>query len=78
MAMVKVISERCKSCGYCIKFCPKHVLEMGKEVNSKGYEFVHPIHVEACIDVRFVDGFVLMVRLKFINEEMEEYGKSIH
>lgn len=49
MAMVKVISERCKSCVYCIKFCPKHVLEMGKEVNSKGYEFVHPIHVEACI-----------------------------
>lgn len=47
MAMVKVISERCKSCGYCIKFCPKHVLEMGKEVNSKGYEFVHPIHVES-------------------------------
>ena len=49
MAMVKVISERCKSCGYCIKFCPKHVLEMGKEVNSKGDEFVHPIHVEAGI-----------------------------
>lgn len=49
MAMVKVIAERCKSCGYCIKFCPKQVLEVGKQVNSKGYEYVEPVNQEACI-----------------------------
>jgi 2-oxoglutarate ferredoxin oxidoreductase subunit delta len=49
MAEVKIISERCKSCGYCIKFCPKNVLEIGKKVNSKGYEYVDPTKMEDCI-----------------------------
>jgi 2-oxoglutarate ferredoxin oxidoreductase subunit delta len=39
---VEIVKERCKSCGYCIKFCPKGVLAVGKEVNSKGYEVVYP------------------------------------
>ena len=49
MAMIKVIAERCKSCGYCVKFCPKKVLEVGKNVNSKGYEYIEPVNQEACI-----------------------------
>ena len=38
MAKVEIVAERCKSCGYCVKFCPKQVLEIGTSVNSKGYE----------------------------------------
>lgn len=49
MAKIQVVSERCKSCGYCIKFCPKHVLEIGSKVNSKGYEYVEPVNQDACI-----------------------------
>ena len=49
MAMIKVIAERCKSCGYCVKFCPKQVLAVGKNVNSKGYEYIEPVNQEACI-----------------------------
>ena len=49
MAEVKIISERCKSCGYCVKFCPKNVLEIGKEVNSKGYEYIVPAKMEDCV-----------------------------
>ena len=49
MAKIVVKSERCKSCGYCIKFCPKNVLEIGHEVNSKGYEYVGPTNMDACI-----------------------------
>jgi 2-oxoglutarate ferredoxin oxidoreductase subunit delta len=49
MGKVEIISERCKSCGYCVKFCPKGVLAIGKQVNSKGYEYVEPVNLNACI-----------------------------
>lgn len=46
---IKVIQERCKSCGYCIKFCPKGVLALGSDVNSKGYEYVVPVKEADCV-----------------------------
>lgn len=49
MEKIKVISERCKSCGYCVKFCPKQVLGIGEKVNSKGYEYVEAVKIENCI-----------------------------
>ena len=49
MGKVEIISERCKSCGYCVEFCPKGVLAVGKQVNSKGYEYVEPVNLNACI-----------------------------
>lgn len=49
MSEVRVIPQRCKACNYCIKFCPKNVLEIGKEVNSQGYEYVVPARMEDCI-----------------------------
>ena len=35
--MITINSLMCKGCGYCIKFCPKHILEMGKERSEKGH-----------------------------------------
>ena len=35
--------ERCKGCGFCIEFCPTHVLAFDEEFNLKGY---HPPVVE--------------------------------
>ncbi|WP_315167548.1 ferredoxin family protein [Metaclostridioides mangenotii] len=49
MEKIKVVSERCKSCGYCVKFCPKQVLAIGEKVNLKGYEYVEPVNLEDCI-----------------------------
>lgn len=48
MASVTIIQERCKSCGYCVKFCPRQVLAISTNVNSKGYEYVEPVHPENC------------------------------
>ena len=39
--------DRCKECGYCIKFCPKNVLAKGDKVNKKGY--YPPVIGEGCI-----------------------------
>ena len=49
MAEVKIRAESCKSCGYCVKFCPKGVLKVGDEVNSKGYQYVVAGKPEDCI-----------------------------
>lgn len=49
MEKIRVISERCKSCGYCVKFCPKQVLAIGEEVNLKGYEYIQPVNIDDCI-----------------------------
>jgi len=37
--IVHIIEERCKGCGFCVEFCPQHVLVMAQRTNAKGY---HP------------------------------------
>ena len=49
MPQVTIRAESCKSCGYCVKFCPKGILAVGTEVNSKGYPYVTAAHPENCI-----------------------------
>lgn len=46
--MVTINELYCKGCGYCIKFCPKHILEMGKERSHKGHFYPVNINEEAC------------------------------
>jgi 2-oxoglutarate ferredoxin oxidoreductase subunit delta len=46
---IRLIRERCKGCGYCVEFCPKNVLEMSDEINTKGFLLPKVAHPEACI-----------------------------
>src|SRR5271157_316623 len=39
---VAISVERCKGCGFCVEFCPTHVLALSSAFNSKGY---HPPNV---------------------------------
>ena len=41
---VAITVERCKGCGFCVEFCPTHVLALSSAFNSTGY---HPPHVVA-------------------------------
>ena len=41
--------ERCKGCGLCVAVCPKGVLEMGGEMNPKGYFPVYQARPEDCV-----------------------------
>ena len=45
---VSIIVERCKACGFCVEFCPTHVLALSSAFNSKGYHPPHVVHPEKC------------------------------
>ena len=45
---VSVVVERCKACGFCVEFCPSHVLALSSAFNSKGYHPPHVVHPEKC------------------------------
>lgn len=49
MARVEIFTEACKSCSYCVISCPKKTLEIGKDVNSKGYLYAQQVRPEDCI-----------------------------
>jgi len=42
-------ADRCKGCGLCIAVCPKKVLEISGEVNSKGYFPAYQARPEDCV-----------------------------
>ena len=53
MAMLTIARETCKGCGLGADVCPKKILALSKEINSKGY---HPIAVtdqSQCIGCAF-------------------------
>lgn len=37
MNLVKIDTDKCKECLYCINFCPAKVMELGEKLNSHGY-----------------------------------------
>jgi 2-oxoglutarate ferredoxin oxidoreductase subunit delta len=52
---VHIIKDRCKGCGFCVEFCPKGVLEISEEFNTKGY---HPPYVknsDDCVNCRLCE-----------------------
>ena len=73
MAKVKgaiiVNNERCKGCDLCIVACPTDVLELDKQVNSKGYHFAYmknPDDCTGCANCGYVcpDGCITVYRIK--------------
>lgn len=41
--------DLCKGCSLCVSVCPKNVLEIGKQVNTKGYFPAFQARPEDCI-----------------------------
>ena len=48
MNKASVVANLCKSCGFCVKFCPKKVIAFGDKRNSKGHYYT-VIDLEGCI-----------------------------
>jgi 2-oxoglutarate ferredoxin oxidoreductase subunit delta len=50
MTYIHVIDkDRCKGCGLCVTICPKNVLEISDQVNTKGYFPALRARPEDCI-----------------------------
>ena len=41
--------DRCKGCGICVDACPKNVLEISDELNTKGYFTAFQARPDDCI-----------------------------
>ena len=46
--VVTIEPNRCKGCGFCVEFCPTHVLEMSQEFNLLGYHYPLATNLDAC------------------------------
>jgi 2-oxoglutarate ferredoxin oxidoreductase subunit delta len=46
---VNLIKDRCKSCEFCIEFCPQGILELSDEFNAMGYHPPKIADVDGCI-----------------------------
>ena len=52
---VNVIKDRCKSCEFCIEFCPRGILELSDEFNTKGYHPPRVAEKDGCIACRLCE-----------------------
>lgn len=48
MPKIEINKEFCKSCGLCIKECPKKIISIGKSINSKGYAVAQQTDASKC------------------------------
>ncbi len=45
---LKINKDRCKGCEYCVLFCPKNVLKMSDDLNTRGVHYIVISNPENC------------------------------
>ena len=66
---IEIDVERCKGCGVCTVNCNRNLIELGKNVNSKGYYYVsvtQPDECTGCANCAIIcpDGAITVYRVK--------------
>ena len=52
---VVIIEDRCKGCGFCVAYCPRHVLSMSATFNKKGYHPPERKNETDCVNCHFCE-----------------------
>jgi len=50
-ALVVIRADRCKACGWCVKYCPTGNLRLGGDTNARGFrpaEVIDPANCTGC------------------------------
>lgn len=47
--MLNINTSLCKGCSYCVKYCPKEILELTAERNKHGHFFPRITDAKKCI-----------------------------
>ncbi|HOO60335.1 MAG TPA: 4Fe-4S dicluster domain-containing protein [Candidatus Mcinerneyibacteriales bacterium] len=66
---VVIDKEKCKGCELCIAACPKKVLGLSGDFNTKGYRYSTPLHPEDCIGCGFCAMMCPDVAIEVYREE---------
>ncbi|WP_028578811.1 4Fe-4S dicluster domain-containing protein [Desulfogranum japonicum] len=53
--VVNIIEDRCKGCGYCIEFCPMHILAFSDHFNKKGYHPPQTTKPDECVNCHYCE-----------------------
>jgi len=72
---VRVAVERCKGCGFCIEFCPKHIIHRSSETNSKGYHLVYVSDIDKCTGCNICSMVCPDIAISLVSIE-EKSGKA--
>jgi len=75
MAKIIVNERYCKGCEICVEICPKHVFEMSKELNERGYHVAKPIRQNNCITCHLCELYCPDQAIAVLEEDANENGK---
>jgi 2-oxoglutarate ferredoxin oxidoreductase subunit delta len=74
---IHINKDRCKGCGFCVEYCPRDVLELSQDFNSKGYHPPYVKHEEDCCYCQLCETicpeFAIFVTIK----KKEEKGEKV-
>ena len=72
---IHILVERCKGCGFCVEYCPRQVLKLSEEFNSKGYHPPLVIDADKCVNCKLCEAICPEFAIYCVSLEEKEGGQ---